>query len=41
MIHVNFYMSDNKWYAMSVLAGPRLIISACVEDSARKHIAGA
>ena len=22
------------WYAISVLAGPRLMISACVEDSA-------
>ena len=29
------------WYAISVLAGPRLIIYACVEDSAGKHISGA
>ena len=29
------------WYAISVLAGPRLMISACVEDSAGKHISGA
>ena len=26
------------WYAISVLAGPQLMISACVEDSAGKHI---
>ena len=41
MIHVNCYTSDSMWYAKSVLAGPRLMISACVEDSAGKHIAGA
>ena len=41
MIHVNCFMSDNKWYAISVLVGPRLMISACVEDSAGKHISGA
>ena len=34
-------MIDNMWYAMFVLAGPRLMISACVEDSAGKHISGA
>ena len=27
----------DKWYAMYVLAGPRLMISACVEGSAGKH----
>ena len=40
MIHVNCYMIDIMWYAMYVLAGPRLMISACVEDPAGKHIAG-
>ena len=40
-IHVNCYMIDIMWYAMSVLAGPRLRISACVEDSAGKHISDA
>ena len=34
-------MIDIMWYAISVLAGPRLMISACVEDSAGKHISGA
>ena len=34
-------MIDIMWYAMSVLTGPRLMISACVEDSAGKHIDGA
>ena len=29
------------WYAISVLAGHQLMISACVEDSAGKHIDGA
>ena len=33
MIHVNCYMIDIMWYVMSVLAGPRLMISACVENS--------
>ena len=41
MIHVNFYMIDIMWYAMSVLARPRLMIPACVEDSAGKHDSGA
>ena len=41
MIHVNCYTSDNMWYVISVLAGPRLMISACVEDSVGKHIDGA
>ena len=40
MIHVNCYMIDIMWYAMSVLAGPRLMIYACVEGSAGKHISG-
>ena len=34
-------MIDIMWYAISVLAGPRLMISACVEDSAGKHISSA
>ena len=34
-------MIDIMWYAMSVLAGPQLMISACVKDSAVKHISGA
>jgi len=29
------------WYVMSVLAEPRLMISACVKGSAGKHISGA
>ena len=41
MIHVDCYMIDIMWYAMSVLAGPRLMISACVEDPAGKHISDA
>ena len=41
MIHVNCYMIDVMWYAMSVLVGHWLMISACVEDSAGKHISGA
>ena len=41
MIHVNFYMIDFMWYAISVLAGSRLMISACVEDPAGKHNSGA
>ena len=41
MIHVNCYTSDNMWYAKSVLVGSRLMISACVEDSAGKHDSGA
>ena len=41
MIHVSCYKIDILWYVMSVLAGPRLMISACVEDPAGKHIAGA
>ena len=41
MIHVNCYMIDNMWDAMSVLAGPRLMISACVEGSASKHVSDA
>ena len=40
MIHVDCYMINIMWYAMSVLAGPRLMISACVEDPAGKHIVG-
>ena len=28
------------WHAMSVLAGPRLMISACVEGSAGKQNSG-
>ena len=41
MIHVNCYMIDIMWYAMSVIDGPRLMISACVEGSTDKHISGA
>ena len=41
MIHVNYFMIDIMWYAMYVLAGPRLMISACVEGSAGTHISGA
>ena len=37
MIHVNCYMIDIMWYDMSVLAGPWLMISACVEGFAGKH----
>ena len=37
MIHVNCYMIDIMWYAISVLVGPRLMISACVECSVGKH----
>ena len=40
MIHVNCYMIDVMWYAISVLARPRLMILACVEGSAGKHISG-
>ena len=40
MIHVNCYMIDFMWYAISVLVGPRLMIFACVEDPAGKHIVG-
>ena len=32
---------DMLWYAMSVLAGPQLMISTCVEGSAGKHNSGA
>ena len=41
MIHVNCYMIDIMWYVMSVLAGPRLMISAYVEGSAGKHVSDA
>ena len=41
MIHVNCYMINIMWYAMSVLAEHRLMISACVEGSAGKHNSGA
>ena len=34
-------MLTAMWYAISVLAGPRLMISACVEDPAGKHISDA
>ena len=41
MIHVNCYMIDIMWYVMSVLAEPQLMISACGEGSAGKHISDA
>ena len=41
MIHVKCYVIDVMWYAMSVLAGPRLMISVCVEGSVGKHISDA
>ena len=41
MTHVNCYMIDVIWYAIYVLAGPRLMIPACVEGSTGKHISGA
>ncbi len=37
MIHDYCYVIDIMWYAMSVLAEPRLMISTCVEGSAGKH----
>ena len=40
MIHVNCYMIDVMWYAISMLAGPLLMIPACVEGSVGKHISG-
>ena len=34
-------MIDIMWYTMSILAGPRLVISAYVQGSAGKHNSGA